>query len=106
MTPSPSAGVLDPFAHVPPSLANAAVGDEVLVEEILFDLVQRLCADRDVRVGDRLRVEDMKGAAVTVRNVKGCSVRIRTPYAFFVRIRQVPRRFTEGFSPTSAPSPD
>lgn len=100
MTPSPSTGVHDPFAHVPPSLANASAGDEVLVEEILFDLVQRLCADQDIQVGDRLRVEDMRGTAVTVRNVKGYSVRIRTPYAFFVRVRQVPRRFTGSFSPT------
>lgn len=104
MTPSPSTELLDPFSHVPPSLANASVGDEVLVEEILFDLVHRLCADRDIRVGDRLRVKDMKGEAVTVRNVKGCSVRIRIPYAFFVRVRQIPRRFTESYSSAISPS--
>lgn len=105
MTPSQSAGALDPFAHVPPSLANASAGDEVLVEEILFDLVQRLCADQDIQVGDRLRVEDMKGPAVTVRNVRGCSVRIRVPYAFFIQVRPIPPRFTESFSTALSPPP-
>lgn len=95
MTVRPATEVSDPFEHVPPSLARASTGDEVLVEGIVFDLVRTLCADRGIRVGDRLRVQDRKGGAVTVRNVKGRTVRVRSPYAFFVRVRQIPRRFTE-----------
>lgn len=85
----------DPFASIPPSLDNAAVGDEVLVEDIVSDLVRTLCCDRDIQVGDRLRVQSREDGVVTVRNVKGRAVRIFSPYAFFVRVRRIPDEFTK-----------
>lgn len=84
----------DPFADVPPNLAGALVDDEVLVEGIVLDIVRTLCIDRDIRVGDRLRVRDREDGAVIVRNVKGRSVRVPESYAFFIQIRQLPDEFT------------
>lgn len=94
----------DPFAGMPESLAKTSVGDEVLVQEFINDLVRTLCADRGIQVGDCLRVQYCEAGTVIVRNVKARLVRIHSPYALFVRIRHIPnKRKALGPAPSSEP---
>ncbi len=88
----------DPFAEVPESLARTSVGDEVLIEGIVCDLVRTLCEDRGIQVGDRLRVQCCEGKSVVVRNVKGRSVRIPASYTTLVRIRHIPEEFKQALA--------
>lgn len=97
MTLTPATHRSDPFEGIPESLARAAVGDEVLIEGIVCNLVRTLCADRGIQIGDRLRVQSCEGKTVTVRNVKGRSVRIPGSYTTLVRIRHIPEKFRKAW---------
>lgn len=100
MTLTSVADGADPFVETPESLAETSVGDEVLVEEIISDLVRTLCADGGIRVGDRLRVQYSQADTVIVRNVKGRLVRLHSPYALFVRISHFFQERTRALPPS------
>ena len=74
------------YPDLPPSLAGAEVGHEVLVQRILLDLVRVMFRERGISVGDRLLVEESTSNDVLVRNDRGRSARLPHPYAFFVRV--------------------
>lgn len=95
----------NPFTEIPESLAKTSVGDEVLVEGIINDLVRTLCADRGIQVGDRLRVQYCEAGSVIVRNVKARAVSIRSPYPLFVRISHIPEQFTKALWPVPPSEP-
>lgn len=71
---------------LPPSLANAAVGEEVRVRRILLHLVRVMCNERGIAVGDRLLVEERSEGDVRVRDENGRAARLPDPYAFFVQV--------------------
>lgn len=75
-----------PDPDLPPSLAGVEVGDEVQIQRILLNLVQVMCRERGISVGDRLRVENRSNGEVLVRNERGRTARIPHPYAFFVHV--------------------
>ena len=76
-----------PDPDLPPSLAGAEIGDEVLVDRILLNLVRTLCRERGISVGDRLLIEERTRNDVLVRDERGRSARLPHPYAFFVYTR-------------------
>lgn len=76
-----------PDSDLPPSLAGAEIGDEVLVDRIRLNLVRTLCSERGISVGDRLLVEARTSNDVLMRNDRGRSARLPHPYAFFVYTR-------------------
>ena len=75
-----------PGSELPPSLAEASVGDEVRVERILFGLVRSVCTDLGLSEGTRLRVEDRSDGEVIVRRGGGETARLPSHYAYFVRV--------------------
>lgn len=81
--------------HLPPSLAGASVGDEVLVERILLDIVRSRCHDCGISVGDRLRVEERSGGEIVVRNSRGRSASLPGSYAFYVYVERCGATLTE-----------
>lgn len=78
--------------ELPPSLAGASVGDEVLVDHILLNIVRATCHHLGITAGDRLRVEDRSAGEIVVRTGSGRLVRLPDPHAFFVRVTPVGRR--------------
>lgn len=77
-----------PYPDLPPSLATASVGEEVVIHRILLGLVQVRCRRQGIDVGDRLLVEGRRDGRVLVSNRNGGLVDILSPYAFFVRVRR------------------
>lgn len=55
---------------LPSHLSEAMIGDEVLVENILFPTIRATCRESGISVGNRLRVVGRRRGHVVVRNGK------------------------------------
>lgn len=73
--------------QLPPSLADAGVGDRVRVHRITLEGVESLCDDISVSQGDRVRVERRSRGTVVVRNQEGRPVHIPDYCARHIHVR-------------------
>lgn len=69
---------------IPSHLSEAMVGDEVLVENILFPTVRATCRDSGISVGHRLRVEGRRRNQVLVRNGVDPPIWLSNLFAYFI----------------------
>lgn len=69
---------------IPSYLAEAIIGDEVLVENILSPTVRATCRDSGISVGHRLRVEGRRRNQVLVRNGVDPPVWLSDLFAYFI----------------------
>lgn len=74
---------------IPSNLSGARIGEEVLVENILFPFVRAICRESGISVGQRLRVEDRRRGQVLVRNGTDQPVWLSNLFAYFIGVRKL-----------------